>query len=68
MNMKPVISSNLARVGYENGILHIEFNSGSLYAYYNVPERIYEGLMSASSHGSYFHANIKGIYDYERIG
>ncbi|MDE7322403.1 MAG: KTSC domain-containing protein, partial [Lachnospiraceae bacterium] len=25
------------------------FNSGSLYAYYNVPESVYSGLMNASS-------------------
>lgn len=68
MVMQPVSSSNLASVGYENGTLHIGFTNGSLYAYYNVPFAVYQNLMTAPSHGEYFHARIKGIYRYERIG
>ncbi|MDE7324342.1 MAG: KTSC domain-containing protein, partial [Lachnospiraceae bacterium] len=44
------------------------FNSGSLYAYYNVPESVYSGLMNASSHGKYFHAYIRGRYGDTKIG
>ena len=33
----PVSSSNLASVGYEGGILEIEFKSGSVYQYSGVP-------------------------------
>ncbi|MDE7323914.1 MAG: KTSC domain-containing protein, partial [Lachnospiraceae bacterium] len=49
MNMIPVSSSNIASIGYDGSTLHIRFNSGSLYAYYNVPESVYSGLMNASS-------------------
>jgi hypothetical protein len=70
MNRTPVISSNLASVGYDSRqqILEIEFNSGSIYQYFNVPVHIYNGLMSADSHGRYFDANIKKAgYGYRRI-
>lgn len=66
--MKPVSSSDIASVGYENGTLHILFHSGGLYAYYNVPEQIYLGLIRAGSVGRYFHANIRGRYSDTRIG
>ncbi len=68
MSMVSVASSDIASVGYENGTLHIRFNSGGLYAYYNVPVSVYQGLMKADSHGKYFHANIRGRYGDTKIG
>ena len=68
MNMIPVSSSNIASIGYENGTLYVAFNRGGLYTYSGVPESIYHGLMSASSHGSYLASHEKGIYPYRRIG
>lgn len=68
MNMIPVSSSNIASIGYENATLYVAFNRGGLYAYSGVPESIYHGLMSASSHGSYLASHVKGIYPYRRIG
>ena len=70
MELQPVSSSNLKAVGYdsESKTIQIEFLSGGLYEYYNVPESIYNGLMSASSHGSYFDKYIKkGGYTYKKI-
>lgn len=70
MNRIPVSSSNLASVGYdsENKILEIEFNSGSIYQYFNVPASIYSGLMSAASHGQYFDAYIKkGGFRFQQV-
>lgn len=68
MVMTPVSSSDLSSVGYENGTLYIKFNSGGLYAYSGVPVSVYNALMSAASHGKYFHANIKNNYSYSKIG
>lgn len=68
MRMIPVSSSNIASVGYEAGTLYVSFNSGGLYAYSGVPESVYQGLMSASSHGSYLARYVKGVYPYRRIG
>jgi lysyl-tRNA synthetase class 2 len=55
----PVASSNLESVGYENGILEIRFKHGGTYQYLNVPEYLYQGLMSAASKGTYFDQHIK---------
>ena len=67
MMLTPVSSSNLAAVGYENGVLQIRFQSGRAYAYFDVPEQVYSELMRASSHGSYFNAHIKDVYRYRQI-
>lgn len=65
----PVNSSNLRSVGYDQGkqILEIEFHGGGVYQYYSVPPSIYQGLMRAASHGSYFHKHIRDGYAYRRI-
>ena len=68
MNMVPVSSSNISSIGYEGTTLYVRFNSGGLYAYYNVPQSVYNGLMTASSHGKYLAAHIKGSYRYQQIG
>jgi hypothetical protein len=69
MNRIPVSSIDLHSVGYdpETKVLEIEFHSGGIYQYSNVPETIFEQLMSAPSHGKFFHAQIKNIYPYRRI-
>lgn len=67
MDMIPVSSSNLVSVGYDKAsmTLRIRFNSGA-YDYYDVPESIYNGLMSASSKGQYHHAFIKNSYRFSK--
>ena len=69
MERVQVGSTNIRSVGYDPGssTLEVEFNSGSIYQYLNVPKDEYEGLMSASSKGRYFNTNIKGEYQDVRI-
>ena len=67
MNLISVSSSNIESVGYENNTLYVRFLNGSLYAYFNVSETVYLSLMSASSHGKYLNAYIKGIYQYSKL-
>ncbi len=62
MNRTPVRSSNIASVGYQDPMLEIAFVHGGVYQYFNVPERIYHGMMSAPSKGHYFHVHIKDRY------
>ncbi|RYD84585.1 MAG: KTSC domain-containing protein [Verrucomicrobiaceae bacterium] len=64
----PVRSTNLRSVGYDTttAILEIEFHSG-LYQYMAVPERVFQGLMSASSKGSYHDRYIKRSYRYRQL-
>ena len=67
MKMTPVSSSNLSAIGYDRGTMHIRFNSGGTYAYYDVPEDVYRDLMNADSKGRYFNYHIKGQYDDTKI-
>ena len=65
----PVTSSNLRSVGYDPNTrtLEVEFHSGGIYQYSNVPSNIHDGLMNASSHGKYFIAYIRNSFGYRRI-
>ena len=69
MLRKPVSSSNLRSVGYDeqNATLEIEFNSSGIYQYFHVPFQAYAALISAPSHGRDFAAHIKHSYPYRRI-
>lgn len=65
----PVRSSNLSAVGYDGANLFVRFHSGGIYRYSQVPSSLYEGLLRASSHGTYFDRYIKkGGYRYSRVG
>lgn len=70
MQRQFVQSSNLHSVGYDatTQTLEIAFHSGGVYQYYGVPLSVYQGLMAAPSHGKYFHAYIKDLYRYARVG
>lgn len=67
----PVVSSNLKGAGYSYDIdaMEIEFLSGSLYIYFEVPPYRYDGLMAAPSKGKYFWQHIRRgtPYAYERL-
>jgi hypothetical protein len=69
MNMIPVSSTNLAAIGYdeESNTLRVEFRTGGTYDYFDVPEREFEALRTASSHGQYLAQNIKGSYRYAKV-
>lgn len=70
MNHTPVVSSNLASVGYDPArqILEVVFRNGSVYQYLSVPSHIYEGLMRAPSHGHYLDSFVKKAgYSYRRV-
>ena len=67
MQMINVDSRNISSIGYENNILYVLFNNGSMYSYNNVPINVYREFLSASSHGKYFHTYIKKSYPCSRI-
>jgi hypothetical protein len=70
MDRQSVRSRNLSSVGYdeETSILEIEFNSGSIYQYYGIPEYIYASLLFAGSKGTYFDQFIrKRGYSYRQV-
>ena len=47
--------------------LEVEFHSGSIYQYFRVPERVYNALMSARSHGSYFNDHVRDSYTTRQV-
>ena len=63
-----VASSNIASVGYskEAHILEIEFHHGAIYQYKDVPENVYEDLMSSPSQGAYFMSELKNKFKYQK--
>ncbi|MEH2070521.1 MAG: TIR domain-containing protein [Nostoc sp.] len=64
-----VRSSNVSSIGYDaqTKILEVEFHSSSIYHYFSVPEHLFHGLLSASSHGKYLNDYIKSSYAYHQI-
>ena len=70
MNRDPVSSSNIVSVGYDapSETLEVEFMSGSVYQYYNVPQSIYDAFNAAPSAGQFFAYQIKNAFPYSRVG
>ncbi len=69
MERQPVSSTSIQTVGYdpEKKTLEIEFQSGEIYDYFDVPRDIYVDLMHAESHGQFFIQNIRDQYRFEHV-
>lgn len=57
-------SSNLKSAGYDEarGILAVEFQSGAIFHYYQVPLQVFEDFGAAESRGRYYAKEIRGKY------
>ena len=64
-----VKSSNVNTVGYNSltKTLQVEFKSGSIYEYYEVPEEVYIAFMNAESKGKFGISNIFYKYKFKQI-
>jgi hypothetical protein len=64
MRRKPIQSSAIASLGYDTKreMLEVEFRSGNVYRYLDVPEEVYQDLLQAKSKGRYFGENIRGRF------
>lgn len=62
-------SSVMRAAGYHipTKMLVIFFNSGTIWAYLNVPEEQYHNLTNAKSAGKYFNKNIRNTYEAEKM-
>jgi len=62
-------SKMLKAVQYDpdDGILVLKYQRGNDYAYYDVPESVYENLLAAESHGKYTLANIRNSYRCQKL-
>lgn len=70
MRRVSVDSSVIATVGYapKSKVLEVEFRTGFIYQYYDVPRRAVEALLSAKSIGSYFNRYIRDKYRFAEVG
>ena len=70
MRRVPVDSSVIATVGYDpdDRILEVEFRTGRLYHYFDVPASRYAALMAAESIGHYFNVAIRDKYRFVELG
>jgi hypothetical protein len=68
MNSTLVESAALAALSYDDvcGILQLNFRSGAVYRYHEVPLPVYEALLAATSKGNYFNREIRGKYSHSR--
>ena len=64
MRRTAVESTTMRSVGYDSGeqVLEIEFTSGVVYQYLEVPAAVFEELMNAESKGRYFNQEIRDDY------
>lgn len=62
-------SSNITRYRYDaaNQKLSVEFKSGGMYDYLEVPEEVALALKEAQSKGSYLSKSIRGTYKVAKI-
>ncbi|MDO8365790.1 MAG: KTSC domain-containing protein [Saprospiraceae bacterium] len=70
MTYTAVDSSMIDLVGYDEKarILEVRFlNSGLSYSYFDVPKKVYKGLLKAPSKGIFMNEWIIGVYDYVRV-
>jgi len=69
VEMIQVSSSNIHAIGYDekNEVVHVQFLNDTEYIYKGVPRPMFDGLLSASSIGSFLHRNFKNVYPYERF-
>ena len=58
MQMHPVASTNIAKAGYEDGVMVVEFRSGGSYTYVGVDEDTFQSMLSSPSPGSFFSRHV----------
>jgi hypothetical protein len=69
VNRTPVTSDMLCSVGYDSatGTLEVEFRSGAVYEYVDVPCDHYNALLAASSKGRFFNARVRAAFRFRRV-
>jgi hypothetical protein len=62
-------STSLKAAEYQppNALLEVEFRTGDVYRYFEVPASIYQELLEAESKGRYFNQHIRNRFRTEKI-
>ncbi|WP_298704716.1 KTSC domain-containing protein [uncultured Veillonella sp.] len=64
MKLFSVISSNIAAIGYELGIIEVHFLNGHVYHYPNCTQELFDAFLSSPSKGKFLHQRLKGRGEY----
>ncbi len=70
MQREPVDSTVIVSVGYDldSGTLEVEFTSGKVYQFFNVPVSLAQALRAADSLGAFFNTHVRnGGYAYALV-
>ena len=63
----PVQSSNVSSIGWAQDTLVVVFKDGSIYRYLDVPEEVWLAFKEARSKGKFVWAELRGVYEYDRV-
>ena len=69
MNRIPVSSTNISSIGYDpqSATLEVEFTTGNVYQYFNVPEHLHQQFLNSSSRGQFLNEHIRYNYRYQKV-
>jgi hypothetical protein len=69
MTRVQLASSMMASAGYEptTRVLEIEFATGVVYHYFDVPLDVYQDLVDAASQGRFFHTRIRHAFAFQHV-
>ena len=69
MHRTAVTANGINQVGYEDGseILEIEFSSGKVFQFFNVPSKMFQQLMDTPHKEFFYERNIHERFPYQRI-
>lgn len=62
VNRFSVNSSNITSIGWEEGVLEVEFKRGQVYQYQDVPEYVFQEVLHAASPGKALQSQVIGKY------
>jgi hypothetical protein len=68
MHRTHISSSAISSVGYDerSSVLEVEFESGAVYDYFDVPQKVYRDLLKAPSKGSFVSRRVRDRYPFAR--
>ena len=64
MSRARLVSTMMASAGYDptSHVLEIEFATGAVYQYVDVPLKVYLAMLDAPSLGQFFHGRIRDVF------
>lgn len=69
MNRKTAHPTYIFAAGYDQNTntLEVELQSGAVFQYYDLPQKIYDEFEKAKSKTRYYNSNIRDVYAFSRV-